>query len=309
MQESQATPTKPAIPPGCQESDSGFGETIEYVCCLPFRNLIDNRYFRLIICELYENAKNSTATSIYLAETTLFRHSFFLDQVSALLRNDSLTEIVDRNVVYIPIFKLLKYFANQLQLSKLATDPLPDMKELPGLLGVTGYEYERGPAVETSAPLINAWNNTYRQAKSYLAITHNGGAVGSDTKVVDKERDVSKSVVEVYEAFQKIKLIAGELAAAPPQDSATAWKAFMEQNRVTFTDDVLDESHKYFQAFKAQKASARNRLNRISKELANMTTSLPDGIFLKVAESRSDVMKALIVGVNKDSPYFGGLFP
>lgn len=45
----------------------------------------------------------------------------------------------------------------------------------------------------------------------------------------------------------------------------------------------------------------------ISKEVATMTTSLPTGIFLKIAESRSDVMKVMIVG-SEGSPYAGGLF-
>lgn len=48
-------------------------------------------------------------------------------------------------------------------------------------------------------------------------------------------------------------------------------------------------------------------MNTISKEVATLTTSLPVGIFLKIAESRSDVMKVLIVG-SEGSPYAGGLF-
>jgi baculoviral IAP repeat-containing protein 6 len=80
----------------------------------------------------------------------------------------------------------------------------------------------------------------------------------------------------------------------------------MAENRVTFTDDVL-ASHRYHKAFSAVKDSNIGRLSTIGKEIANMTTSLPPGIFLKVAESRSDVMKVLIVGP-EGGPYAGGLF-
>jgi baculoviral IAP repeat-containing protein 6 len=38
-----------------------------------------------------------------------------------------------------------------------------------------------------------------------------------------------------------------------------------------------------------------------------LTTSLPPGIFLKIGESRQDVMKVLIIEV-EGTPYAGGLF-
>lgn len=52
---------------------------------------------------------------------------------------------------------------------------------------------------------------------------------------------------------------------------------------------------------------ARNRSNAISKQLSALHTSLPEGIFVKIDETRSDVMKILMVGV-QGTPYEGGLF-
>ena len=75
---------------------------------------------------------------------------------------------------------------------------------------------------------------------------------------------------------------------------------------MTFTDEVL-LCHRYADNFKALQTSKRGRLTTISKEIATLKTSLPTGIFLKVAESRSDVMKVLIIG-SEGSPYAGGLF-
>ncbi|KUJ08581.1 UBC-like protein [Mollisia scopiformis] len=48
-------------------------------------------------------------------------------------------------------------------------------------------------------------------------------------------------------------------------------------------------------------------MSALMKEIASLTTSLPPGIFLKISESRPDVMKALIAGV-EGSVYEGGLF-
>jgi baculoviral IAP repeat-containing protein 6 len=42
-------------------------------------------------------------------------------------------------------------------------------------------------------------------------------------------------------------------------------------------------------------------------EVANMATSLPVGIFVKVSGTRPDIMKCLIMGP-PDSPYGYGLF-
>ena len=86
------------------------------------------------------------------------------------------------------------------------------------------------------------------------------------------------------------------------------WTKYTEENRVTFTDDVLNNHH-YQPAIVGMNSlnPQRGRLNIIGREIANMTTSLPVGIFLKVAESRIDTMKALMVGA-EGSPYAGGLF-
>lgn len=84
------------------------------------------------------------------------------------------------------------------------------------------------------------------------------------------------------------------------------WMHFIEENRLTFTDDVL-ANHRYQKQYSTTHAANVGRMSTIGKEIANMATSLPDGIFLKVAESRSDVMKVLIVGP-EGGPYAGGLF-
>jgi len=88
--------------------------------------------------------------------------------------------------------------------------------------------------------------------------------------------------------------------------NALLWQKFQEENKVTFTDEVL-KTHKLSNQFGSGSSGSNGRSSTIAKELAMLTTSLPDGIFLKVAESRSDVMKVLMVGV-ANTPYAGGLF-
>jgi ubiquitin-protein ligase len=67
------------------------------------------------------------------------------------------------------------------------------------------------------------------------------------------------------------------------------------------------ENHRYQDKFASTKSGNKGRLTAIGREIANMTTSLPAGIFVRVAESRCDIAKILIVGV-EGTPYEGGLF-
>lgn len=73
-----------------------------------------------------------------------------------------------------------------------------------------------------------------------------------------------------------------------------------------YTENVLDSHH-----YKAQandlKQSPRGRVLHLTRELATMSTSLPQGIFVRVEDSRPDVLKALIVGPG-GTPYEGGLY-
>jgi baculoviral IAP repeat-containing protein 6 len=81
---------------------------------------------------------------------------------------------------------------------------------------------------------------------------------------------------------------------------------YHEEKRLLFDDNVLI-SHNYHNEFSKLNWSHSGRMSALGKEIASMTTSLPPGIFLKVAESRFDVMKLLIVGA-EGSPYAGRLF-
>lgn len=68
------------------------------------------------------------------------------------------------------------------------------------------------------------------------------------------------------------------------------------------------ERHESRDKFIKVTSSPPGRMAALRKEIASLMTSLPDGIFVKVSESRPDVMKVLIVGVD-GTPYESGLFP
>ncbi|PWW76106.1 hypothetical protein C7212DRAFT_295822 [Tuber magnatum] len=53
--------------------------------------------------------------------------------------------------------------------------------------------------------------------------------------------------------------------------------------------------------------SPRGRVLHLSREMATMSTSLPQGVFVRVEDGRPDVIKAMIVGPC-ETPYEGGLY-
>jgi hypothetical protein len=114
-----------------------------------------------------------------------------------------------------------------------------------------------------------------------------------------------KTIIKLYTTLdEKNPHLAS--SACVVDEMKSPWIEFSEANRVTFTDDVLVH-HRFKQTFPSLKSSNQNRMLVIGREISSMTTSLPAGVFVKVAESRSDVMKVLIIGV-EGSPYAGGLF-
>jgi len=112
---------------------------------------------------------------------------------------------------------------------------------------------------------------------------------------------ICERIVELYETVQR--------TAPDARISGRArdpWIIYTETNRVTFSDEIL-LGHRFYDDFSKLKSSPPGRMLMLSKEIASLTTSLPPGIFLKIADSRTDVMKVLIVGA-EGSPYEGGLF-
>jgi len=53
--------------------------------------------------------------------------------------------------------------------------------------------------------------------------------------------------------------------------------------------------------------SPRGRVLHLSREMATMSTSLPQGVFVRVEDGRPDILKAMIVGPC-ETPYEGGLY-
>ena len=247
----------------------------------------------------------STTLDSATDELLLFRLSFLLDRVTDLMRNDSISELTQRRDLYDAVFSFVWTISNNFPLVQLIFEPRADKTGSPGLRFLSDGLHNDSIKLTTSpgnlcASLFACSSNTYRQAQVFLKLANK-----SEQSSKKASFRLCNQFVKLYDSMEK--------KATKPDPSVIEntndpWTTYAEENRVTFTDEVLKNHHHQRSIVGIATAdSHRGRLNTIGKEIANMTTSLPVGIFLKVADSRTDIMKALIVGV-EGSPYAGGLF-
>lgn len=237
-----------------------------------------------------------------------FRASLLFDKACALSRNDSILDLKNRSDLYCAFVLFIKGIANHPGLAQILFEPQPNRAASPGLRalsdGSTNIEQGFDIPTEQSPSLFMCFNNTYRQTKLFLELSQD--AKPTKSKNYLDSIDICKRVVELYGILEAKKMQHITSCTSPLDKIKDPWADFSEQNRLTFSDDVLLK-HRFMTEFPNLKTPSGRRMLTIGREISTMATSLPAGIFVKVAESRSDVMKVLIVGV-EGTPYAGGLF-
>lgn len=231
------------------------------------------------------------------------------DKIIQLIRNDSIVDITERLEVYQATAAFITKIAKHPDLVYLLLEERPNKANTPGLGEVslaTSFTLRGLDGTSRSKPLIACYGDTYLQAKTFLDMSQNPKATIKAANTW-RSKESNKLLQDLVICFETLDAVASRnVAPVTHTQPECAWAKFADDNKVTFTDDVLLH-HRYTDNFSALQASNRGRLTTISKEIATLKTSLPPGIFLKVAESRSDVMKVLIIG-SEGSPYAGGLF-
>ncbi len=95
-------------------------------------------------------------------------------------------------------------------------------------------------------------------------------------------------------------------SAAPAEPSSLV--QYHRDNCVLDVPDIaFDDDYYYFSEAVKMKHVDPSRMKTIIGEIASLRENLPEGIYVRYAESRPDVMKVLIIGPN-DTPYEKGFF-
>jgi hypothetical protein len=217
--------------------------------------------------------------------------------------------MTNRSDLYDAFVLFIKGIANHPGLVQIIFEPQPNRTASPGLRalsdGSANIKQNFDILKEQSPSLFTCFNNTYRQTKLFLELSTNAKPRKSKNYLASS--GICKRVVELYGNLEAKKMQHNTSYTSPLEKVKDPWAAFSEKNQLKFSDDVLLK-HRFLADLPTLKTPSGARMLTIGREISTMATSLPAGIFVQVAESRSDVMKVLIVGV-EGTPYAGGLFP
>lgn len=218
--------------------------------------------------------------------------------------NDSLADMTKRSKLYWTVLAFVTSMAEHPDPVEVTTEKRPEKKETRGLQAL-GDEANRGffffdkSEDGLAASLATSRYESYQQAKAFVRIVKNSGMAKGFQSMSSRESiSISNKIIEFYDTVTKTA--PGARIGRNPKDP---WTAYTEANRVAFTNDVLSQ-HDFINQFSVIRQSRPSRATALCKEIAILNTSLPPGIFVKIAGSRFDVMKVLITGA-EGSPYAG----
>ena len=247
---------------------------------------------------------------------TMFHWSGILQNLATLFRNDSLDEAAARRDVYEAALDL--------------TETLLDNNALASI--VSGRTYDALKATETPP------HTTFTAFPTFVKKLEEEGVLGSSSIEVDgpsvadsmdnvlmacdslsnaattmprvyKDKS-SRDLLHFATRFHDVGRRLGKTSTKPTIPSMVLPQASSSDSRFEMVEEA-DITKRYMRAketgFKISSSSTHQRMRTLHKEVCMLRTSLPPGIWVKMASSRPDILKALIVGP-EGTPYDGGLF-
>lgn len=172
--------------------------------------------------------------------------------------------------------------------------------------------------------LIEVSANLCTQAKFFLKGAEKSEGEEFDGTEATKILGICLEIISIKEKFERLALrtphpdagsssegifdVKGKDHASPGKKPIPPQLGFKYHGPIAFeyTEGVLN-THYYKTQAGDLRQSPRGRVLHLTRELATMSTSLPQGIFVRVEDSRPDVLKFLIVGPG-GTPYEGGLY-
>lgn len=215
--------------------------------------------------------------------------SLLQDRVAELLRNDSLQDVDKRPDLYFATFEFVHRLGAHPKLDYLVREERFAKRQSAGLQTIataSGISKGKGTAQSVltvasrsegmSPSLISCLTNLNTQSKVLLGGSNNAAA--------------GKDVLEVAKRVNKLYT---QLVGDTKKTSAiTTWKEYQKERCLVRKANVA----RYLCLSMSKLASqvhnpAPGRMKRLVTEASEMTTSLPEGIFVRVDEDRPDIMK------------------
>ena len=237
---------------------------------------------------------------------TMVSNSFLLEQTANLLRNDSVEDVSRRADIYDKVLSWVNAVGIHPLTANLVVNERDTKTDNLGLLEVSfggvPSNIKGKNKDEKSMSIAQCLENLSTQSRLIVEKLGESKAKHSeDTKTTLK---ICKGVLLVASHLNKYMPI----REVKPRNPANAWEQWQCEKAVGDVADqaIMSQSVWYKQA-KNLHHSPKDRIPRIIRELANIKTSLPPGIFVRHATNRVDMWKVLLLGPS-DTPYENGLF-
>lgn len=206
----------------------------------------------------------------------LFDMSLLPGWINDLARNDSITDMIERQDLYNSMFDFVRHVTKpDSPLASLVFERRPEAPGLQAFNMKANQSLAKIGTSQTSAAWVSCCENTYKQAKLFLKLASKPQLTPHKSKANIDVIRLCEAVVKLYEPIQR---------ESHDPDVVDSWETFWEKNKLSFSHDVLNNHRLYNPVLHMISTPARGRSIAINKELANLQTSLPMGVFLKVDE-------------------------
>ncbi|KAL8913707.1 MAG: hypothetical protein Q9171_001557 [Xanthocarpia ochracea] len=248
--------------------------------------------------------RQETTKKVLPVLPSMIELSLLQDRTAQLLRNDSLQDVNKRADLYFATFAFVDRLYHHDALEHLVKDDRFMKKQSAGLHAIA-TDWKGKGKVKAATSLAVA-HRSEGMGSSLIACLTN---LATQSKVLlgGSHRDAAgEDILEIAKRIQKLHTRLAPNTAKLA--TVTTWKEYLQAYAVTREADVARHLCTLAKA-EAQtiRTSPKNRMKRLVTETSEMTTSLPENVFVMIDEVRPDIMKALIIGP-KGTPYEGGLF-
>ncbi|KAI4253046.1 MAG: hypothetical protein LQ352_003938 [Teloschistes flavicans] len=248
--------------------------------------------------------RNETNKKISLALPSMIELSLLQDRTAELLRNDSLQDVDKRALLYFAAFEFVGRLAHHDRLDFLVVDQRFTKKQSAGLYAIATAASGKGKGkAQDSLAVVPKGEGMAPSVISCL------GKLAIQSRVLLSGSNNQAAGADILEVAKKVDKIYTRLAAETSMNTnIKTWKEYHQAHCLSRKVDVRKHLCRKLADCASQiSTSTKGRMSRLVTETSEMTTSLPENIFVRVDEVRPDIMKALIIGP-KDTPYEGGLF-
>lgn len=232
--------------------------------------------------------------------------SSILEYLAAALSNDSIEEAYAYRLEYMSGVHLVQRLQAHTMTRDLVTAPRLAKKRSGSLMRLS-IDHGASLVLEraTRPSVGSSLTNILRQSKT---VTNMAQFLPEEYGTLEQQTFL-ETLYRIAYVSQDVMPKKDESQSQSPMTPEQEWDSLHRKSLVKVIKDELVLGNHVSSRSLRQSTSrpAHGRLAGIVKEIAAMLTALPKGIFVRVAESQIDVMKALIVGP-EGTPYDGGLF-